>query len=94
MKERLEGGKKKITTTAKPAESRKDDTVIRYLSFFVLVAVVTADYLGYKSKYSDYVLGLTAVTYLFGRRSMLTLVSIYMGKKLDMSEEEIKKIVE
>ena len=69
--------------------SVSDDKFIRFLSLVIIVAVVIADYLGYTSKYSDYVVGVCATFYLLGRKGLI----ILFGKKIGYDAKELDDLL-
>jgi hypothetical protein len=70
--------------------TRYDDKYIRCLSLLIFIAVIVADYMGYVSKYSDYVLGITATAYIFGRKGLM----LILGKKLGYDKDELKDFLD
>jgi len=73
----------------KPISSTSDDKIIRFFSLVIIVAVVIADYLGYESKYSDYVVGVCATFYLLGRKGLI----ILFGKKIGYDAKELDDLL-
>ena len=73
----------------KKHSSGSDDRFIRFLSLIVLIAVIIADYLGYASHYSDYVVGVCATFYLLGRKGLI----ILFGKKMGYETKEIEDLL-
>jgi hypothetical protein len=56
----------------------------------IFLAVIVADYMGYTSKYSDYVLGITATAYIFGRKGLI----LILGKKLGYDKDELNDFLD
>jgi len=73
----------------KETPSVSDDKYVRIMSLLVIIAVVIADYFGYTSKYSDYVLGVCATFYLLGRKGLI----ILFGKRMGYETKEIEDLI-
>ncbi len=60
-----------------------DEPFLRITALIILVSIIVADYLGYKSQYSNFALGGAVTLYVFGRKGLLLLISKQTGYKLE-----------
>ncbi len=67
------------------------DYFTRATSLVIILIVMMADYLGFKSQYSSFILGGAATIYIFGRKGFIVLISKYSGRTLEEIDDFFKK---
>jgi len=72
-------------------KKKDDEEILRIFSLVVILSVVIADYLGYQSQYSSFLLGGSATVYALGRKGLLIIIAKATGYSIKEIDDFIYK---